>query len=188
APGARSAGSEREGAVTGPRADSVDGPGVTVRDTPESGGAAEAGAGAVTAAAPKPEEEPVVEYPPLRKRDLLRRKFDEEISEPWVQCDRCNSWVHQVCALFNARSNVGESTFVCPLCRLGDSSVGRAKPRDTTLTPTESHYSARKRPKPDPCPENGHATPPQASATAEDQKGLLGAARLIEGGETKSTA
>ena len=33
------------------------------------------------------------------KRDLLRRKFDEEISEPWVQCDRCNSWVHQVSRL-----------------------------------------------------------------------------------------
>ncbi|CAN0464517.1 unnamed protein product, partial [Discosporangium mesarthrocarpum] len=54
------------------------------------------------------------------KRDLLRRKYEEDISEPWVQCDRCNAWVHQVCALFNARANVRDATFVCPLCRLKD--------------------------------------------------------------------
>lgn len=60
-------------------------------------GAATGGAGV----APETEELPRA---PL-KRDLLRRKFDEEISEPWVQCDRCNSWVHQVglCLCFMER-------------------------------------------------------------------------------------
>ncbi|CBJ29267.1 Zinc finger, TAZ-type [Ectocarpus siliculosus] len=79
----------------------------------ESGGSVGGGGAAAAAAAAAVEE---VKAP--LKRDLLRRKFDEEISEPWVQCDRCNSWVHQVCALFNARANVGEARFVCPLCRL----------------------------------------------------------------------
>ena len=46
------------------------------------------------------EAEAVEEVKAPLKRDLLRRKFDEEISEPWVQCDRCNSWVHQVRGLF----------------------------------------------------------------------------------------
>ncbi|CAM9233171.1 unnamed protein product, partial [Phaeothamnion confervicola] len=54
----------------------------------------------------------------LRKKNLLRRRFDEEISEAWVQCDGCHGWVHQICACFNARANVGEARFVCPLCRL----------------------------------------------------------------------
>lgn len=32
---------------------------------------------------------------------------------------RIPPWLHgQVCALFNARANVGEARFVCPLCRL----------------------------------------------------------------------
>ncbi len=54
------------------------------------------------------------------KTELLRRRFDCEVSEPWVQCDRCESWLHQVCALFNARANIGEATLVCPICRLQD--------------------------------------------------------------------
>ncbi len=54
------------------------------------------------------------------KAELLRRRFDCEVSEPWVQCDRCESWLHQVCTLFNARANVGEATLVCPICRLQD--------------------------------------------------------------------
>ncbi|KAJ8602096.1 hypothetical protein CTAYLR_001653 [Chrysophaeum taylorii] len=55
------------------------------------------------------------------KRDLIKRKFDEDVAEPWVQCDACSRWVHQTCALFNAKAeaDTGDShRFVCPLCEL----------------------------------------------------------------------
>lgn len=41
--------------------------------------------------------------------------------------DRTNE---QVCALFNARANVGEARFVCPLCRLRN--VVTDKPRSSS--------------------------------------------------------
>ena len=65
------------------------------------------------------------------KRDLLRRCYDEDIPEPWVQCDACQGWFHQACALYNrfyeqglpgAGGGCGETdgaVFACPLCRLG---------------------------------------------------------------------
>ena len=40
---------------------------------------------------------------PIYKCDLLKRKLEDELYEPWVQCGTCNVWVHQVCALFNDR-------------------------------------------------------------------------------------
>ncbi|KAJ1448412.1 histone acetylation protein-domain-containing protein [Pelagophyceae sp. CCMP2097] len=55
------------------------------------------------------------------KRDLLKRKFDDDVAEPWVQCDTCSRWVHQVCALFNAKAEAdtgGGARFVCLLCEI----------------------------------------------------------------------
>mmetsp|Transcript_3165 Transcript_3165/g.4373 ORF Transcript_3165/g.4373 Transcript_3165/m.4373 type:complete len:1585 (+) Transcript_3165:128-4882(+) len=76
----------------------------------------------------------VVEYPPtvdpstgnnktpepLLKKNLIRRKSDEEIAEAWVECDSCGCWVHQVCALYDEfdSSSGSSKQFQCPLCTL----------------------------------------------------------------------
>uniref|UniRef100_M4BYX3 histone acetyltransferase n=1 Tax=Hyaloperonospora arabidopsidis (strain Emoy2) TaxID=559515 RepID=M4BYX3_HYAAE len=58
----------------------------------------------------------------ISKLELLKAKFMDELTEPWVQCDYCNGWVHQICALFNACENGDEDEeevmYMCPLCRL----------------------------------------------------------------------
>lgn len=57
----------------------------------------------------------------ISKLALLKAKFTDELTEPWVQCDQCNGWVHQICALFNACENADEEEevfYTCPLCRL----------------------------------------------------------------------
>lgn len=72
--------------------------------------------------------------PPLLKKNLLKRRLDEEVAEPWVSCDICGHWFHHICALYNDRISVsgggramtgGTSTstsirgpYECPLCKL----------------------------------------------------------------------
>ena len=60
-----------------------------------------------------------VEGVKIPKVSLLKLKNEEDLEEPWVACDVCGSWVHQVCVLFNARRDTsGESCFTCPACIL----------------------------------------------------------------------
>lgn len=51
----------------------------------------------------------------LHKRDLLKRKNDEDVAEKWIKCGECKRSVHRVCA-FASEFFTNDSTFVCPLC------------------------------------------------------------------------
>jgi E1A/CREB-binding protein len=50
------------------------------------------------------------------KKDLQEFKNDAVAEEGWVNCDKCNSWVHQICGLFNGRTNNANATYTCPKC------------------------------------------------------------------------
>eukprot|EP00803_Ostreobium_quekettii_P009731 evm.model.scf_220.10 EVM.evm.TU.scf_220.10 scf_220:112645-117463(-) len=58
----------------------------------------------------------------------LSFKLFPRAEEPWVQCDRCNAWVHQVCGLFNPQANAQDCSYLCPNCRIADWSAGVATP------------------------------------------------------------
>jgi hypothetical protein len=52
----------------------------------------------------------------VRKADLQKKKNDDEVEEGWVQCDACESWVHQICGLFNKGKNDQNVHYLCPKC------------------------------------------------------------------------
>ena len=63
----------------------------------------------------------------ITKAELAKnkKKHSEESEEPWVQCDSCERWVHQICGLFNGRRNLGDSTgYMCPTCLLERRKLG----------------------------------------------------------------
>lgn len=79
---------------------------------PESGGSDELGC----------DQGQVVRY----KRDLLKRKNEEEVVEKWLNCKECKQGVHAVCAMYDCSSGRESADFVCPLCV-----VSRKEPQDS---------------------------------------------------------
>eukprot|EP00557_Chaetoceros_sp_GSL56_P004176 CAMPEP_0176491138 /NCGR_PEP_ID=MMETSP0200_2-20121128/8267_1 /TAXON_ID=947934 /ORGANISM="Chaetoceros sp., Strain GSL56" /LENGTH=1160 /DNA_ID=CAMNT_0017888537 /DNA_START=635 /DNA_END=4117 /DNA_ORIENTATION=- len=51
----------------------------------------------------------------LYKRDLLKRKNDEDVVERWIDCKKCKRGVHQMCA-FADEFSCDRDNFICPMC------------------------------------------------------------------------
>ncbi|XP_074558597.1 putative histone acetyltransferase HAC-like 1 isoform X1 [Curcuma longa] len=69
-----------------------------------------------------------VEGSTFAKSKLEKKRNDEETEEWWVQCDKCETWQHQICALFNGRRNDGEAEYTCPSCYMKEIERGERKP------------------------------------------------------------
>ena len=70
----------------------------------------------------------------VKKEGLTKKKNDEVHEESWVQCDRCERWIHQICALFNTRQNKDQrSEYACPRCTIAErKQKGQFDPISTT--------------------------------------------------------
>ncbi|XP_041989339.1 histone acetyltransferase HAC1-like isoform X3 [Salvia splendens] len=65
----------------------------------------------------------------IPKGRVEKKKNDEETEEWWVQCDKCEAWQHQICALFNGRrNNGGEAEYTCPNCYMAEVEMGERAP------------------------------------------------------------
>lgn len=71
----------------------------------------------------------VIDGKQVPKAKLTKKKNEEELEEPWVQCDFCDAWVHQVCALFNkGRNEGGSGQYACPDCLVKELEQKKRKP------------------------------------------------------------
>ncbi|KAL6603524.1 hypothetical protein ACP70R_043885 [Stipagrostis hirtigluma subsp. patula] len=73
----------------------------------------------------------------LLKSKLERRKNDYELEEGWVQCDKCQRWQHQICALFNAKRNEIEkdAEYTCHSCYIEEIKHGLRMPLPESTVP-----------------------------------------------------
>ncbi|KAM0890970.1 hypothetical protein ACQ4PT_026736 [Festuca glaucescens] len=63
------------------------------------------------------------------KARFEKKRNDEETEEWWVQCDMCECWQHQICALFNGRRNDGgQAEYTCPYCYIKEVEQGLRMP------------------------------------------------------------
>ncbi|GKY92630.1 hypothetical protein MPSEU_000233100 [Mayamaea pseudoterrestris] len=102
------------------------------------------------------------------KKDLQEFKNDALPEEGWVNCDECNSWCHQVCGLFNGRTNKSNASYTCPNCYLKKVDAGLIDPPLTTV--------------------KGASDLPQSTLSQAIEKGLIGALQVAYQSRAKDLA
>nr|KYP39500.1 Histone acetyltransferase HAC12 [Cajanus cajan] len=65
----------------------------------------------------------------VSKTDLDKKTNNGEFEEAWVECSKCKSWQHQICALYNDKRDLDNSAeYTCPICRLKEIENGMHVP------------------------------------------------------------
>ncbi|TKY50055.1 Histone acetyltransferase HAC1 [Spatholobus suberectus] len=69
----------------------------------------------------------------VSKTDLDKKTNNREFEEAWVECNKCKSWQHQICALYNDKRDLDYSAeYTCPICRLKEIRNGMHVPLPKT--------------------------------------------------------
>jgi len=74
------------------------------------------------------------------KRDLLKRKNDEEVVESWLSCKKCDAAVHKICAMYNEFAE-DEADFFCASCSSSGEIVAPTLKRKVGSSATDEMYS-----------------------------------------------
>ena len=74
------------------------------------------------------------------KRDLLKRKNEEDVAEAWLTCRSCDNGVHKICAMHNEFVH-SEDSYECPSCPTEPDKILVSKNADDAMKVDSDQYT-----------------------------------------------